>query len=347
MTSTSRSRQAGLFAQPVRTARSSGRSKPARPRQADLDRGRLEPGRRRTRRRSPRRAPDARPPVPTALAFDGPATPAADHAYLPASASQATVDVPPPSTPRDASSSNDRHEPGLPPAASTAARTWPPWACRRASASSGSTPAIAITSAGLSRPPHRERSRGRSSSSTPGQLAEHPAGPDPQLLVRRLQVDHPVAQRLADPDHRPGGDHVQDHLGGRARLEPGRAGDDLGADQRGDLDVDRARRAGSGGCRRCRRSPRPAAWPRRRRPAHRASGPRWRCRRRGRPAPTPMAARSSAPRSGSSSAPSMARVECGGSAGDQADDHLRRRAERRRAFGGVEHAQPARGPAPT
>ena len=54
------------------------------------------------------------------------------------------------------------------------------------------------------------------------------------------EVDRAVAQRLADPHHRDGGDHVEDHLGRGPGLQACRAGDDLGPDGRGDIEVDLA-----------------------------------------------------------------------------------------------------------
>ena len=48
-----------------------------------------------------------------------------------------------------------------------------------------------------------------------------------QFDVGRPHVDHQVAERLAEADHRDGRDDVEHDLLGGAGLEPGRAGDDL------------------------------------------------------------------------------------------------------------------------
>ena len=34
------------------------------------------------------------------------------------------------------------------------------------------------------------------------QVSQNPPTANPQLFVRRLEVDHPIPQRLADPNHR-------------------------------------------------------------------------------------------------------------------------------------------------
>ena len=81
-----------------------------------------------------------------------------------------------------------------------------------------------------------------------------------QLVVRGVDVDHQVPVRLAEPDHRDRREHVQDELLGGAGLQPGRAGEDLGADRRRTIDAVgergqlRARRR-----RRCSRVSAPAA----------------------------------------------------------------------------------------
>ena len=67
-----------------------------------------------------------------------------------------------------------------------------------------------------------------------------------------------------------------------------------------------------------------------------------RCRRRSRPRARRARRDRRAPASSLSSAPSCALRERGGSAGDDPLHHLGRRAERRRALGRVEHAEPAR-----
>ena len=71
--------------------------------------------------------------------------------------------------------------------------------------------------------------------------------PDPgaELVVRRRDVDHEVAERLAEADHRDRREHVEDELLGRSRLEARRAGEELGADLDDDRVLDGARRARS------------------------------------------------------------------------------------------------------
>ena len=56
-----------------------------------------------------------------------------------------------------------------------------------------------------------------------------------ELLVRRADVDHQVPEGLAEPDHRDGRDRVQDELLRGAGLEPRRAREEFGADDRADL----------------------------------------------------------------------------------------------------------------
>ena len=63
-----------------------------------------------------------------------------------------------------------------------------------------------------------------------GRGADDAADARAQLLVRRGDVDHEVAVRLAEPDHRDRREHVEDELLRRPGLEPRRAGEELGAD---------------------------------------------------------------------------------------------------------------------
>ena len=67
-----------------------------------------------------------------------------------------------------------------------------------------------------------------------GGVDDEPQGPVPQLLVAGLQIHHQIAVDLAQLDHGAGGEHVEHHLLGGARLHAGGAGDDLRAHQRGD-----------------------------------------------------------------------------------------------------------------
>ena len=60
-----------------------------------------------------------------------------------------------------------------------------------------------------------------------------------ELFVGGLHIHHQVAVHLAQPDHRAGGQHIQDHLLGRAALHAGRAGDHLRARRGGDANIRR------------------------------------------------------------------------------------------------------------
>ena len=59
-----------------------------------------------------------------------------------------------------------------------------------------------------------------------------------QLARGHHQVDHHVAVGLAHPDHRGGGEHVEDQLGGGAGLHAGGAHHHLGTDHRADGHID-------------------------------------------------------------------------------------------------------------
>src|SRR5205809_1125098 len=61
--------------------------------------------------------------------------------------------------------------------------------------------------------------------------------PGTEFLVRRGDLDHQVAVGLAEPDHREGGDRVQDELLRGSGLQARRAGDELRADDGGQLVV--------------------------------------------------------------------------------------------------------------
>ena len=60
-----------------------------------------------------------------------------------------------------------------------------------------------------------------------------------EFFIGGLHVHHQVAVHLAQPDHRAGGQHIQDHLLGRAALHAGRAGDHLRARRGGDANIRR------------------------------------------------------------------------------------------------------------
>src|ERR1051325_4376209 len=51
-----------------------------------------------------------------------------------------------------------------------------------------------------------------------GNLHHDPMAAIDELVVRRPEIDHQVAEGLAEADHRAGGDRVQDQLRRRARL---------------------------------------------------------------------------------------------------------------------------------
>ena len=77
-----------------------------------------------------------------------------------------------------------------------------------------------------------------SSGSDAGHDGHDAAGAILELLGPGLHVDHQIAVRLADTDHRDGRQHVEHHLRGRARLEAGGPCDDFGADDRRDDQID-------------------------------------------------------------------------------------------------------------
>ena len=165
-----------------------------------------------------------------------------------------------------------------------------------------------------------------------------------QLRVGGLQVHHQVAVGLAQPDHRAGGEDVEHQLGGRARLHPGGAGDDLGPDvdvmttsqvsarHRGRLGAGEEDGAGA---------------------ERSAPGPAPPCTNGVVPLAAIPTTTSRAPTRRSSIA-RRAGVDVVLGAFDRADQrlvpagddplhHLRRRAEGGRALRGVEHAEPAAG----
>ena len=121
----------------------------------------------------------------------------------------------------------------------SAARTRPSAASNRARASSGVSCGqlgyqgrLQFAAAAL------QQSVGRFGVRQAGQLADDAVGARPQLVVGRPQVHHQVAERLAQPDHRPGGERVQHQLGRRARLEPRRAAQDFRTDDGRDGQID-------------------------------------------------------------------------------------------------------------
>src|SRR5450759_143206 len=62
--------------------------------------------------------------------------------------------------------------------------------------------------------------------------------PVDELVVRRAEVDHQIAVRLAEPDHGAGRDGIEHELGRGPGFHPRRASDDLGADDRKHRQVD-------------------------------------------------------------------------------------------------------------
>ena len=65
-----------------------------------------------------------------------------------------------------------------------------------------------------------------------------------QLAVGRAQIHHQVAVGLTEQDHRPGAQHVEDHLGCRTGLEACGAAEHLGADYRRDVQLSQGREIG-------------------------------------------------------------------------------------------------------
>ena len=226
----------------------------------------------------------------------------------------------------------------------TMGRRRPACSASSRSASSRATPRRAITIAVLTLPAGRVEDRAGLVATEPGGLHQDALAPVDQLVVPGAEIHHQVAVGLAEPDHRAGGERVEHQLGGGARLHPGRAGDDLGTDQHRDADV-----AGLPQQRAAARSRTPG------RCGRRASGPATSAARTNGVVPlaamptttslgpTRRASISPSPALTSSSAPSIERTSAGQPAGDDPHDHLRRRAEGRRALGGVEHAEPAAG----
>ena len=118
----------------------------------------------------------------------------------------------------------------------------PPGCCRRPleprrARASASTPASSVTIADLRAAVGAARARSASLARSAGRRADDPQRPGAQLLVRGADVDHQVAECLAEPDHRDRRDRVQDELLRRAGLQPRRAGEELRADDDGDLVV--------------------------------------------------------------------------------------------------------------
>ena len=229
---------------PARTdACSSGPSGPREPKHGRGHRSRGRPA-------AAKAASIARPTSPMTrrarprLVLDGPASPRPHGAARrrPRSPSRATVRVPPPSIPRTSASavSSGSRSAVTPTAAHPAAGVGQPLG----GLVRPTGPQGPATRAVFNSPPQRAAGRPPHRASTPDSCADDAVGPEPELDVGRPQVHHQVAERLAEPDHRAGREHVQHQLGRRARLQPGRAGDHLGPDQRHDHQVDVRRQLG-------------------------------------------------------------------------------------------------------
>src|SRR5271170_4038313 len=67
-----------------------------------------------------------------------------------------------------------------------------------------------------------------------GELAHDAYGTVAQLGVGWVEINHEVADDLAESNHRQGGENVQDELGGGAGFETRRAGQNLWSDIRRD-----------------------------------------------------------------------------------------------------------------
>jgi len=76
--------------------------------------------------------------------------------------------------------------------------------------------------------------RGRVVGPDAGQFPDDPPRTVRQFLVGRLQVDHQIAVGLAQLDHGAGGEHVQHQLGRRPGFQPSAAADHLRPDDRDD-----------------------------------------------------------------------------------------------------------------
>ena len=116
---------------------------------------------------------------------------------------------------------------------SSASRTMPPAASSRARAAAASMPATSATIATFASPFASVERGVDPIVGRAGRVRDDPADARAQLVVRRDDVDHEVAVRLPQPDHRDRRDHVEDELLGRPGLEAGRACDDLGPDDDG------------------------------------------------------------------------------------------------------------------
>ena len=137
------------------------------------------------------------------------------------------------------------------------------WPRRRAvsRAASASIPARRETIATLASPSAASSASLDLLGGSTGRRADDAADARAQLLVRRGDVDHEVAERLAQPDHRERRERVEDELLGRSRLQPRRAGEELRARRRPRSRGRRLRRAPSRGPRRRTRSALPLRRP--------------------------------------------------------------------------------------
>ena len=128
-----------------------------------------------------------------------------------------------------------RHDAGN----SSAARNCP-WACSNmVRATSAETPRRWATTAVFNSPPQRASCCSASASDRPVSSATIRRVRTTSFGVRRLQIDHQVAVRLAEQHHRAGREHVEHELGRGAGLEARRAADDFRPDDGRDHQVGR------------------------------------------------------------------------------------------------------------
>ena len=198
------------------------------------------------------------------------------------------------------------------------------------------------TIAALTSPPAASSADAAASVEAPGGGDDDSSGSIAQLDVGRPHVDHQVAERLAEADHRDGRDDVEHDLLGGAGLQPGRAGDDLRSADELDRMVDEAGSARRPDWTRCRPSARRRCVPWRTAPMVYGVRPDAAMPTTASSAQTPSAARSAAPAAASSSARFAGSFEGRRASGHHTDDAVG--VERGRALGGVEHAHPAGGP---
>ena len=179
------------------------------------------------------------------------------------------------------------------PSSSSAGRSRPVVALeQRGAAAAGSVSPTSIAAALFARQSHCSSASRARSGLTPAISATMRVARSRSFCVRRAQVDHQPAVGLAELDHRGRRDDVEDDLLGRARVEPRRARDDLGPDERPRSGASASAASGVPSLQRPRPSARPRRAPPRSRRARTACVRSRRSRRRRRSGPTLELARS-------------------------------------------------------